>query len=543
MQRILSGALLVTLIALTACSGPMPVPETAAPTPATAPTEAPAATEPPPPTESASPTPTNSLSPEPTPIPPSTVEPPREAISALTLDDSEAAMSELSDAEKACLQDLDDTGNPIRAFSNPSMTTQAGQANFIGCLQDDTLARIFLAVIVPVSEPFSLETSACIRAAFEVIDPRAVMTAGIEGDPGVVMGTYMTTLSVTIACMNHEEWEAAAPKMGIRSDEREEMRCLMEKLGGPGEMTEAMRAAQEGNYADLDRAGTDCGLDMGLVPVQVPATPPPWPTPTVQTPSQPALTPPPAPATTLVITVVPIPEGIPEYGRKDWKHWTDADGDCQDARHEVLLEESLMEVTFKTDRECEVAAGRWYGAFTGVYVEDPGSLDIDHLVPLKNAYLSGGWTWSSEEKEQYANHLENPDHLIAVTAGANRSKGARGPEDWRPPDESYWCEYATGWTEIKARWGLTMSEAEAVSVMEMLEKCETAPAVEVIPAPPQVTTPPPTGGKDTAYRSCDEASAAGERRVQGDQGPGRGFPKALVPSARDGDGDGIVCET
>ena len=39
-----------------------------------------------------------------------------------------------------------------------------------------------------------------------------------------------------------------------------------------------------------------------------------------------------------------------------------------------------MEVTFKTDRKCEVAPGRWYGAFTGVYVENPGSLDIDHLV-------------------------------------------------------------------------------------------------------------------------------------------------------------------
>ena len=96
--------------------------------------------------------------------------------------------------------------------------------------------------------------------------------------------------------------------------------------------------------------------------------------------------------------------------------------------------------------------------------------------------MSGGWTWSSEEKEQYANRLEDPDHLIAVTAGANRSKGAKGPEEWRPPDESYWREYATGWTELKARWGLTMSEAEVVAVMEMPEKCETAPAVEVIPA-------------------------------------------------------------
>ena len=80
------------------------------------------------------------------------------------------------------------------------------------------------------------------------------------------------------------------------------------------------------------------------------------------------------PPTTLVITVAPIQPGIPGYDRDDWKHWTDADGDCQDARQEVLVEESLDEVTFETDRGCRVATGRWYGAFTGVSTQaTPGT--------------------------------------------------------------------------------------------------------------------------------------------------------------------------
>ena len=98
----------------------------------------------------------------------------------------------------------------------------------------------------------------------------------------------------------------------------------------------------------------------------------------------------------------------------------------------------------------------------------PGDLDIDHLAPLKNAHNSGGWTWDTERKRDYANSLADPDHPIAVTSRANRSKGAKGPDEWKPPDETYWCRYDTDWTEIKAHWNLTMTEAEAEAVQDML---------------------------------------------------------------------------
>ena len=97
---------------------------------------------------------------------------------------------------------------------------------------------------------------------------------------------------------------------------------------------------------------------------------------------------------------MPIPADIPEYDRGDWKHWVDTDGDCQDARQEVLIAESLVSVTFETDRQCRVETGRWFGAFTSVYVEDPSDLDIDHLVPLKNAHLSGAWRWDADMRQE-----------------------------------------------------------------------------------------------------------------------------------------------
>ena len=267
------------------------------------------------------------------------------------------------------------------------------------------------------------------------------------------------------------------------------------------------------------------------------------------------------PTATLSITVAQIPTDIPEYDRSQWKHWSDEDRDCQDARQEVLIAESLVKVTFETDKECRVAVGRWYGAFTGVYVDAPGDLDIDHLVPLKNAHDSGGSAWSAARKQEYANYLGDPDHLIAVTKGANRSKGAKGPEGWRPPDEGYWCQYATDWTEVKLEWGLTMTQMETEAVIDMLDTCEEPVEVEAeraedmagtgtsrqttaekATATPTLMPEPEPEASTPVYESCEEAVEAGETRVQGSAGAGRGFPKAMVPSARDGDDDGVVCE-
>ena len=94
------------------------------------------------------------------------------------------------------------------------------------------------------------------------------------------------------------------------------------------------------------------------------------------------------------------------------------------------------------------------------------------MVPLGNAHQSGAWSWPAERKELYANHLADPQHLIAVTASANRSKGARAPEKWKPEDESYWCQYAIDWVSIKNTWNLTATEPEHKALAEMLVSCD-----------------------------------------------------------------------
>ena len=274
------------------------------------------------------------------------------------------------------------------------------------------------------------------------------------------------------------------------------------------------------------------------------------PTPTSR-PAQPTATATTSTTTTVLhVTVSAIPSNLPTYNRHDWRHWTDADGDCQDARQEVLVAESRIGLGFRTDRKCRVTSGEWLAPYTDTVVTDPGRLDIDHLVPLGNAHASGAWRWSADDRERYANYLRDPQHLIAVTASANRSKGARGPEAWKPADQSYWCQYATDWITIKATWVLTATKAEHDALVQMLNTCANHPQLEVYhcsqACPDLATNNGPTGHMPTprarTYSSCDAAQAAGEPRVQGSKGGGRGFPKSMVPSARDGDGDGVVCE-
>ena len=127
---------------------------------------------------------------------------------------------------------------------------------------------------------------------------------------------------------------------------------------------------------------------------------------------------------------------------------------------------------------------------------------------------------------------------------ANRSKGAKGTENWQPSDETFWYEYALYWTVAKTRRELTMTKVEAVAVIEMLQTFPTpAEVLEFKGGTRQPQESEPTEElQNPVYGSCEEAEFAGEQRFQGSQGGGLGYPKAMVPSARDGDGDGVVCE-
>ena len=61
--------------------------------------------------------------------------------------------------------------------------------------------------------------------------------------------------------------------------------------------------------------------------------------------------------------------------------------------------------------------------------------------------------------------------LWAVTDEVNQSKGDRGPEEWKPPLQSFYCTYARSWVQVKSDYDLTVTEAEKAALSDMLDSC------------------------------------------------------------------------
>jgi hypothetical protein len=172
----------------------------------------------------------------------------------------------------------------------------------------------------------------------------------------------------------------------------------------------------------------------------------------------------------------PAPEPEPtEYSRKLWRHWIDADKDCQSTRQEVLIRDSDVPVTFepRTDgKQCRVATGQWTCPLTGQVITDPSKVDIDHMVALKDAHQSGGWGWDAQARQTYANDLNDPTHLRATSQYGNRSKRDKGPDEWLPPLASARCQYIQDWVKVKEGYELGLDEGEYAIITYMIHICD-----------------------------------------------------------------------
>lgn len=140
------------------------------------------------------------------------------------------------------------------------------------------------------------------------------------------------------------------------------------------------------------------------------------------------------------------------------------DKSCLNTREVVLKRSSTPDQIETTKNGCRILRGEWLDPYTDQQFTNPRDIQIDHMVPLKNSYVSGGHLWSAEKRCAYANYLGNSFHLLAVSGDANEEKLDHSPVQYMPPNKAYRCEYLKNWLRIKMIWKLAMSDDEVKAI-------------------------------------------------------------------------------
>ncbi|MEU7679800.1 HNH endonuclease family protein, partial [Micromonospora taraxaci] len=151
------------------------------------------------------------------------------------------------------------------------------------------------------------------------------------------------------------------------------------------------------------------------------------------------------------------------YSRDLFPHWITISGSCN-TREQVLKRDGTSVVV---DSSCAATSGRWYSPYDGATWTAASDVDIDHVVPLAEAWRSGANSWTTSRRQSFANDLSRPQ-LIAVTDNVNQSKGDQDPSTWQPPLSSYRCTYSKMWITVKYTWGLTLQSSEKTALQSML---------------------------------------------------------------------------
>ncbi|MER5598064.1 HNH endonuclease family protein [Streptomyces sp. NPDC002265] len=173
-----------------------------------------------------------------------------------------------------------------------------------------------------------------------------------------------------------------------------------------------------------------------------------------------------ATARTYLASLTVATENRTGYSRDLFPTWITISGTCN--TREYILKRDGSNVT--TDSACVATGGSWYSVYDGATWTAASDVDIDHLVPLAEAWDSGASAWTTAQRQAFANDVTRPQ-LLAVTDNVNQSKGDKDPAEWMPPLSSYACTYARAWVQVKYYYNLKIDSAEKTKLTSVLNGC------------------------------------------------------------------------
>ncbi|RZU25134.1 HNH endonuclease family protein [Streptomyces sp. BK239] len=173
-----------------------------------------------------------------------------------------------------------------------------------------------------------------------------------------------------------------------------------------------------------------------------------------------------ATARTYLASLTVAAEDRTGYDRDLFNHWITVSGSCN-TRETVLKRDGSNVVV---NSACTATGGSWYSPYDGATWTAAADLDIDHVVPLAEAWDSGAGGWTSAKRQNFANDLTRPQ-LIAVTDNVNQAKGDQDPAEWMPSVSSYRCTYVRAWVQVKYYYGLSVDSAEKSALTNQLASC------------------------------------------------------------------------
>jgi hypothetical protein len=175
------------------------------------------------------------------------------------------------------------------------------------------------------------------------------------------------------------------------------------------------------------------------------------------------------------------------YNRSFFKLWIDADKNGCNTRAEVLISEAVVKP--KIGKKCVLTGGKWISPYDEKATTKAIQLDIDHVVPLAEAWRSGAWNWTPAQRQEFANDLTEPRALVAVSLSLNRTKGDKDVAQWLPAKGV--CSYVEAWITVKIKYALTADSKEMEVLQRYIIECDLSLLDVPTPSPtPTLTNSP-----------------------------------------------------